>query len=204
MNNQLTAWICLIFLGISLCLFTLYFSHSKLIQFYADSLEIGRSDIVNSSEISDLKTTNSELKSKIESLNTEVNDLGDKMNQHLMEYRTSKMFLDSLMSHTETNAEALDSILTYYNDEILNNTYVIDSINQLYEIKSTTLLKFISDLNSNSSEIEFVLLEREINNKILSVKIGSIFYFLLIFIATLIIGIWLTVMGLRKVREHVN
>jgi cell division protein FtsB len=202
MQNNLFAWIFLTLIGISLSLFTMYYSLTKVETYFSQTLSLGKAEIMESSKINGLKSKNSELKTKIQSLSREVSELGDQVNQYLLEYRTSKQFLDSLITGSEQNAEVFDSIINYYNDEVLKNTTLIDSVNKQYEIKSTTLLQFISDLEGNSTEIELVLLEKNVKNKMFSLKIGAIIYHIFIFGITLILGIWLTVFGLKRIREN--
>lgn len=202
MNNTLTSWVLLAFFGISLTIFTLYYSFSLVEKSYNYSLELRKNEILFSSKIDNLKLINSELKTKIERLNAEVGSLAKKMNEHLNEYRSSKMVLDSLISSNSQSSEALDTIISIYNNEILKNTNVIDSINSEYEIKSTTLLQFIKDLDANSSKIENNLLDKKINNKLIVIKTTSIAYYAVIFILSLILGVWITLFSLKKIIHY--
>lgn len=203
MNNNLFSWVLLTIFGICLTLFTLYYGLFNIENYYHQSLIFGKEEVLKAAEISHLKSENSEFKKKIESLSAEVNDLGKKMNNYLFEYRKSKQYLDSLINVSDQNGRTIDTIVTYYNNTILNSTNVIDSINRQYEIKSTTLLKFITDLESNSADLELALLEKSISNKMITVKVASIVYFVFIFLISLFLGIWITVFGVKKIKSAV-
>ena len=186
--------------GICLTLFTLYYGLFKIENYYHQSLIFGKEEVLKAAEVSHLKTENSDYKSKITDLNTEVINLGQQMNDYLLEYRESKQYLDSLISFSDQNGRTIDTIVTYYNNTILSHTNRIDSVNRQYEIKSTTLLRFITDLEENSANLELALLEKNISAKMISVKVAVIVYLIFIFLASLILGIWISIFGMKKIK----
>ena len=123
------------------------------------------------------------------------------MNSLWQDYRTAKNVLDSLIIQSENNPAYLDSILNYYDNQILNNAPLIDSVNQLYEKKSNLLLDKINNLDDNNNDLDIALEKRNLNMSIYNFKIGSTIFHFLILIAGIYVGIFLSFWGFRNFKK---